>query len=158
MEKSIKLYLDTSVWNFALEADRPDYIITYEFLKSVNNSSEYSLVFSNLVEAEINDAPSKRKEELTKLIDIFKPVIVYSNEEAFNLAEIYISEGLIPENYRDDAIHIATATVNHCNFLLSWNFKHIIKARVIWGVHLINHREGYGLIELVSPKQFLGKE
>lgn len=157
MEKPIKLYIDTSVWNFALETERKDSITTYEFLKSVGGHNEYSLIISNLVEAEIKDAHDKRKEELLSLIETFKPEIIYSNKEAFDLAETYLSEKLIPENFRDDAVHIAIATVNHCNFLVSWNFKHIVKAKVIWGVHLINHREGYGLIELVSPGQFLGK-
>lgn len=158
MAKPTKLYIDTSVWNFALEAERADSIITYEFLKTVSNSNEYSLFISDLVEAEINDAFDKRKEELTKLLEIFQPVVITSNEDAFNLANSYVAEKLIPETFKDDAIHIATATVNHCNFLISWNFKHIVRAKVIWGVHLINHREGYGLIELVSPKLFLGKE
>lgn len=157
MEKPIKLYIDTSVWNFALESTRPDSIITYEFLKSISESKDYTLIISNLVDAEINDASEKRKEELLTLIELFKPQIIFSNEEAFNLANIYVTENLIPKNFRDDATHIAIATVNHCNFLISWNFKHIVKARVIWGVHLVNHREGYGLIELVSPRQFLGK-
>lgn len=157
MGKSIKLYIDTSVWNFALETDRPDSIVTYEFLKSVSNNSEYSLFISDLVEAEINDSQNKRKEELTKLIEIFKPALVYPDENALKLASFYVAEKLIPETFKDDAIHIATATVNNCDFLISWNFKHIVKAKVIWGVHLINQREGFSLIELVSPKLFLGK-
>ncbi|MBI2995513.1 MAG: PIN domain nuclease [Candidatus Melainabacteria bacterium] len=157
MDKTLKLYIDTSVWNFALETERPDSIVTYEFLKSVSNNNEYSLFISDLVEAETNDAHGKRKEGLTKLIDIFKPTLVYSDESALKLADIYVTEKLIPETFKDDAIHIATATVNNCDFLISWNFKHIVKAKVIWGVHLVNQREGFGLIELVSPKLFLGK-
>ena len=35
MEKPIKLYIDTSVWNFALETERKDSILTNEFLQLI---------------------------------------------------------------------------------------------------------------------------
>lgn len=94
---------------------------------------------------------------MSSLIEKYKPLLIYTSDEAISLAELYIKEKLIPERFTDDAVHIATATVNHCDFLVSWNFKHIVKASTIKGVHNINFKEGYGMIEIVSPNQFLGK-
>ena len=35
MEKPIKLYIDTSVWNFALETERGDNVLTDDFLQLI---------------------------------------------------------------------------------------------------------------------------
>lgn len=159
MKRPFKLYLDTSIWNFALETERPDCLLTWEFLRLCKNrTSEYSIFISNLVEDEMNKANPKRRNELARLIDTFNPKLIHTNEkDTLNLANIYINEKLIPVKYRDDATHIAIASLDRCDFLVSWNFKHIVKVKVIKGVHLINLREGNPLIDLVSPRQFLGK-
>ena len=97
----------------------------------------------------------------SKLLNVIKQnnlETVVSDKTSKTLASIYVNEGLIPEKHYDDALHIAIATVNRCNFIVSWNFQHIVKAKVIMGVHHINHREGFGLIEIVSPQLFLGKK
>ena len=159
MKKPTKLYLDTSVWNFALETERADCLITWDFFRMLRGErSNYTVLISDLVEDEMNRANTKRKNELARLINSFKPEVIQPNkEETLNLANTYISEKLIPVKYRDDAMHIAIASLIRCDFLVSWNFKHIVKAKVVKGVHMINLREGYALIELVSPRQFLGK-
>lgn len=156
MYKELKLYLDTSVLNIALEVIREESNLTKEFLEQASKEN-HNLYISDLVENEIGDAYELRKRELIRLIRELKPSLLYSTEEAISLAEIYLRENLIPLKSRDDAIHIAIATIHRIDFLVSWNFKHIVRARTIKGVHLINLREGYKLIEIVSPREFLGK-
>ena len=156
MEKKLKLYIDTSVWNLVFEIKRENYIITNDFF-NLSLKQNCLLVISNVVIAEVSKANDIRRKELSSFIEKHKPLLIYTNEEAILLADLYIKEKLIPERFRDDAIHIATATVNHCDFLVSWNFKHIVKASTIKGVHGINFKEGYGIIEIVSPNQFLGR-
>ena len=46
-------------------------------------------------------------------------------EEAGQLADYLIKSGLVPESVRDDALHIATATVHGMDYLVTWNQKHI---------------------------------
>ena len=157
MEKPIKLYIDTSVWNFALETERPDCLLTNEFLESINNG-EYSVFISDIILSEILNAYESRRSKLQELLNIYDYEMLNLNDNARELANVYINEGLIPKNEINDAQHIAIATVHRCDFIVSWNFKHMVRAKVIMGVHHINHREGYGLIEIVSPQQFLGKK
>ncbi|RLG31870.1 hypothetical protein DRN97_08725 [Methanosarcinales archaeon] len=47
-------------------------------------------------------------------------------EEAVNLAGKYITEGVIGEGKLVDAEHIAIATINRVDVLVSWNFRHIV--------------------------------
>ena len=157
MEKPLKLYVDTSVWNFALETERIDCLLTNEFLQIIRNS-EYSIFISDIVLSEVLNAYEPRKSKLQELLNIYGYEILNVDDDTRELANIYINEGLIPRNEINDAQHIAIATVNRCNLLVSWNFKHMVKAKVIMGVHHINHREGFGLIDIVSPEHFLGKK
>ncbi len=81
--------------------------------------------------------------------------ILEINEEIELLSLKYIEEYIIPEKYEDDATHISTATVNNCDYLVSWNFKHMVKVKTIMGVNGINKLEGYKKIGIVSPDSLI---
>ena len=49
-------------------------------------------------------------------------------EDGKRLAERLVSKGAIPLNVVEDALHIAIATSNGMEYLLTWNFKHIANA------------------------------
>ncbi len=79
--------------------------------------------------------------------------ILVFNEEADILAKEYVHRGIIPEKYGADAIHVAIAVVNGIQYLVSWNFKHILKVRTRREVNLINALLGYEEIELIAPPE-----
>jgi hypothetical protein len=71
------------------------------------------------------------------------------------LADTYIKKGIIPLKFRDDALHIATATVNNLDFVVSYNQGHIVKTKTMIGAGLTNLREGYRQIGLSTPTEVL---
>jgi len=46
------------------------------------------------------------------------------------------------------------ATINRADFLVSWNFKHIVNMERIRGYNSINIKYGYKQLEIRSPKEF----
>ena len=52
---------------------------------------------------------------------------VRTTEEALNLAQIYLKEGVVGKKSYSDALHIALATVEKSTAIVSWNFKHIVR-------------------------------
>jgi hypothetical protein len=46
--------------------------------------------------------------------------------EVERLARRLIDAGLVPASVASDALHIATASVHRVDFLVTWNFKHIV--------------------------------
>lgn len=54
-----------------------------------------------------------------------------------------------------DAQHIATATVNHADVLVSWNFKHIVNLARVHGYNSVNIREGYPQLEIRTPREVI---
>ncbi|MBK6623344.1 MAG: hypothetical protein IPG30_00025 [Chitinophagaceae bacterium] len=61
-------------------------------------------------------------------------------EEAYELAQKYLDEKVVGPTSSDDCRHIATATINKVDFLVSWNFKHIVNVFRIRGYNSINLR------------------
>jgi hypothetical protein len=78
--------------------------------------------------------------------------------EASELAEVYISEGVVSERFRADAQHIAIATVARVDVLVSWNFKHIVNLFRIHGYNSVNLRRGYPQVEIRAPREVLPDE
>jgi hypothetical protein len=76
-------------------------------------------------------------------------------DEVKALALLYIKEGALGEASRNDAYHIALASINRVDCLISWNFKHIVNYNKIKMFNAINMRFGYPLIDICSPLEFL---
>jgi len=83
---------------------------------------------------------------------------VFVNEEIINLATKYIEEKVVGKTSFDDCLHIATATINKVDVLVSWNFKHIVNLYRIRGYNSINLRMNYLSLEIRSPKEILEYE
>jgi hypothetical protein len=57
------------------------------------------------------------------------PVLAVGTD-ILKLAQDLISEGPIPQKAAGDAVHIAIATVYGCEYLLTWNCRHIANAEL----------------------------
>ena len=145
-----RVYIDTSVFGgyyddeFA-EHTRP----LFDRLKS----NEFKLLFSSVTQDELNSAPDRVKDlvmglkaELTEFLDV--------TDEATELAAEYITEGVVGQTSLADCLHIALATINRADYLISWNFKHIVNVDRIRGYNSINIKKGYKQLEIRSPREF----
>jgi hypothetical protein len=56
--------------------------------------------------------------------------ILTAKKDALDLAEVLISRGPIPRKAAIDAVHIAIASVQGCQYLLTWNCRHIANAEL----------------------------
>ncbi|OQX76004.1 MAG: hypothetical protein B6D64_10665 [Bacteroidetes bacterium 4484_276] len=78
--------------------------------------------------------------------------------EKFNLAEQYIKEGVVGITSRADCFHIALATLNNADVLVSWNFKHIVNYKRIRGYNAVNYKLGYKILDIRTPREILDNE
>ncbi len=65
--------------------------------------------------------------------------LIKITDEEKHLASTYLCNGVLKEKSIDDLIHIASATLNGCHYIVSWNFKHFVNPKTIKAVNLINH-------------------
>ena len=151
--KKIKYYLDTTIFNFVFVEDAPEKKdITLKLFKDLPLTSE-GIYISDEVVREISRASEPRKSQLERLIKETGPLLLEIDTEAEELAERYIQEGIIPERYRGDALHIAVAVINGIDAIISWNFEHIVKLKTRVAVNGINRFLGYHEIEICSPEE-----
>jgi hypothetical protein len=71
---------------------------------------------------------------------------------------VYVSAGVIPAKYATDAFHIATATVAGLDYIISLNFKHIVKHKTIFETEVINTREGFKRVFIHTPAEVIDHE
>lgn len=153
--KKIKYYLDTTIFNFVFaEGDMEKRDITLKFFRDLPLSAE-GIYISDEVIREISRASEPRKSQLESLIRETNPLLLDIDLEAEELAERYIKEGIIPERYRSDAIHIAVAVINGIDVIVSWNFEHIVKLKTRVMVDGVNKLLGYHEIEICSPEEVI---
>lgn len=153
-ERIPKIYLDTSVFGGYYDAEfEKDTQILFEKIKL----GQFKIVYSTTTEDELLEAPARVK-LLLEGIDINLKKIVELNEEAVNLADKYIAENVVGKTSRTDCLHIAMATINDVDILVSWNFKHIVNVKRIRGYNAVNMKLGYAMIDIRSPKEIIYNE
>lgn len=74
------------------------------------------------------------------------------------LAEDLITEGPIPRKAAGDAAHIAIATVYGCEYLLTWNCRHIANAELRRAIRRVVEGYGYEVSSLCTPEELMGEE
>ena len=72
-----------------------------------------------------------------------------------DLANDYIMHGAVPKKYIEDAYHIAIAVSNDMDFLLSWNFEHIVRRKTKDIVRMVNTLHGIRQVEILTPAELL---
>ena len=145
-----RIYVDTSVFGGYFDEEFSEHTIPL-FDRLRNN--EFILLFSTVTQDELENAPEKIK-ELVKSLKIESTEFLDTTDEAIDLATAYITEKVVGQTSYADCLHIALATINRADFLVSWNFKHIVNVQRIRGYNSINIKNGYRQIEIRSPREF----
>ncbi|MBI4523378.1 MAG: hypothetical protein HY695_06145 [Deltaproteobacteria bacterium] len=100
---------------------------------------------------EISIAPQKLRVALERHVKNLSPILIEEGPASLLLAEAYMAARLVPSVKRNDARHIALATVTDLDAIVSWNFRDMVNLRKKGIVHSVNAKFGYRLIDIVSP-------
>jgi len=153
--KSLKIYLETTVFNFVFAEDSPDKKQDVIKLFDEIRQGKYMPYTSDYVLQELLKAEEPKRTKMVNLLDQYGIKLLTTDKNAENLADKYVTEKIIPMKYRTDGIHIAMATINDLDIIVSYNFHHIVKLKTIIGTESINLREGYKRIGIYSPTEVI---
>jgi len=152
MRKKIRVYLDTSVVSALFDDRNPErQDLTKRFFDEIESFKVY---ISEVVLAEIDaikDAQLKGKLRDTAVS--FEVLSI--DEETRKLANEYVRHGAIPSEYLEDALHIAISTLNGIDYLLSWNFRHIVKVKTRRIVNMVNLSLSYPDLKIATPAELI---
>ena len=145
-----KIYIDTSVFGGYFDEEFSNQTIPlFERIKN----EEFILLYSSVTQGELENAPNYVK-ELVNTLKVNYTEYIDLSEDAVDLANEYISEKVVGLTSYADCLHIALATINRADYLVSWNFKHIVNIQRIIGYNAINIKNGYKQLEIRSPREF----
>ena len=153
--KKLKLYLETSVWNFLVSEKVPSKRKATEKLFGEITQGKYEIYISPFVHDGIRGSPEDRKEQLERKLKRYNPYVLKTDEAFDSLAGKYLQAGFIPEKYNTDTFHLAIASVNDMDVVVSWNMKHIVKLKTKRYTNSINTSEGYKTIEILTPEEVI---
>ncbi|MBW8050618.1 MAG: type II toxin-antitoxin system VapC family toxin [Cytophagales bacterium] len=149
-----KIYIDNSVLGGYFDKDfEQDTRKLFDRIRK----GDFIIHLSEISELELLEAPEYVK-DLKKEIPNDCLVILELNEDAEYLAENYIKEKILTESSMNDAYHIAIATVNRIDVLISWNFRHIVNLNKIRLFNSVNLKLGFPQIDIRTPKELINYE
>lgn len=154
-----KIYIETSVISYLTA--RPSKTIIGAAHQQITlawweTRSQYDLVVSESVLRECGAGdPDAAKKRLTVLNDV--PLILLT-EQALDIANSLIAKGIVPAKAAEDALHIAIATVNGVDYLLTWNCRHIANPEIQRGIAAHLEDIGLSLPFICTPEELLGEE
>ena len=150
--KKLKIYLDTSIIGYLYQDTQPEKMADTKMFWEQIKSGVYDVIISELLLEELsNNANEDIRNILLDFLTEIEYEIISPNAEIENLANKIISQGILTKKNYADCIHIAAAVVHNCNFLVSWNFKHLVNIQTINGVRAISTLEGYKNIDILQP-------
>jgi len=147
----LRVYVDTSVVGGCLDAEFAE---ESRALIEMARRGEVVLLVSDLLLQELARAPREVQEVLTAVPREYTEEVAPS-DEGKRLRDAYVAGGVVPEGSKDDAYHVALATLSRADVVVSWNFKHIVHFDKVRGFNAVNAREGYPVIDIRSPRELV---
>jgi predicted nucleic acid-binding protein len=119
-------------------------------------AARYELVTSEVVRGEL--AAGTADAVGSRLALIAPLTLLTTGEEVASVTEVYIRHKLMPANTPEDAIHLALASLHDCDFIVTWNCRHLANPNKAVHIQRINRMLGLTVPRLVTPLELLKGE
>ena len=155
--RRIRIYLDTSVPSAYFDNRWPDRMdLTRKFWTRLD---DYAVFVSAVAYEEIRRMKDKYPEKEASLLTLIEGIpVLPTTPEIERLADLYLSHGIIPVAHVEDALRLATATLNGADYLISWNFRHLVNVRTREKASALNALYGHPVVGIITPPELTGEE
>lgn len=152
-----RVYVETTVPSFYHEVrTAADIVARREWTRQWwdNATERYELVTSPAVLDELaGGLPERGAKRLALVRDLpilpVEPVIA-------EIVQTYIRHKVMPAAPAGDALHLALASYHECDFLVTWNCRHLANANKFRAIRRVNTLLGLFVPALVTPLELLG--
>lgn len=153
-----KVYIETSVISYLASRPSRDLVVAARQTITAdwweNHRERFDLFISELVEEEmLRGDPEAAALRFGKVAGIES---LSPTEEAETLTRILLDKGTVPAGSEEDAAHIAIASAQGMDYLLTWNFKHINNAERKSAIIRVVESCGFNCPALCSPEELGG--
>ena len=151
-----KIYVDTSIVSYLSQEDSPERMAsTIEFWNEIKRRDDFDIYLSDVTLAEISDCYEPKRTFMQKKLSEIQFNFLEKDNDAEKLAQQIIDLGILTEKSHDDCLHIAIAVLEACNYIVSWNFKHLVNVKTINGVRAITNLKGFSPIDIITPEMLI---
>jgi hypothetical protein len=116
-------------------------------------AERFDLYVSQLVVRECSDGDAEAVRDRIRSIRGIPVLPITATAEA--LAKALIRGRAVPESEPNDAVHIALAASHGVQFLVSWNFRHIVNASIRPAIARVCRDAGFGPPIICTPEELL---
>ncbi len=115
--------------------------------------SRADLVTSAAVLGELEQGDYPARSECLALIGLLPLLAIDS--AVLDIAAAYIARHVMPADPAGDALHLALASYHRCQFLVTWNCKHLANANKFGHIRRVNTLLGLYVPTLVTPLELM---
>lgn len=116
----------------------------------------YELVTSPIVHDELRRGPSERNVDWLKLLEGIALVTVEPRLD--EIVHTYIRQRLMPARPDTDAFHLALASYHKCDFLVTWDRRHLANPNKFRHIRKVNLMLGLFVPAIVTPQELLEED
>ena len=98
-------------------------------------------------------SPIPNKEEVIQLLNDIQLIDIET--EIAEIVQTYIQNQVMPNDPLGDALHLAIASYHKCDFLLTWNCRHLANAHKFGHIRRVNVMLGLYVPALVTPLELM---
>jgi len=150
------VYIETTIPSFYYSnRSEPDMVVVKDWTREwwLVERRNYELVSSVAVMDELLKGDHSNKEEKICLLQGVRMLEI--TKETDQVVEAYLHHKLMPRDLSGDARHLAVASFHKCDYLLTWNCRHIANANKVGHIRRINAILGLPTPELVTPLELV---
>ena len=154
--KPQRIYIETTIFNRYFDTEYKNEHEASRQLFTEIKAGKFDAYTSKYTYDELSDAPEPKRSNMLDLIDEYKIKVLGDTDEILALAKDYIAKGVIPKSSVYDARHIACASINGIEHIISLNFSHINRLKTKEQVPAVNKLNGYnGEITINTPMEII---
>jgi predicted nucleic acid-binding protein len=151
-----RVYVETTIPSFYYDfRDSPAVVQRREVTRAwwADAWRRYELVTSSVVLDELARGNSNR---VPARLGLLQPLPTLSFvPQLTGIVQTYLAHKLMPANPPEDALHLALASWHRCDFIVTWNCRHLANPRKAVHVRKINTRLGLYVPRLATPEELL---
>ena len=152
------VYIETSIPSFYYEVrTEPEMVARCEWTREWwdEHLTDYHAYTSEAVIEELEGGSFPGKDDALKLMESL-PLLDIS-EPIADIVATYISHRVMPNDPAGDPLHLAIASFHKCDFLITWNCRHLANANKFGHIRRINTLLGLFIPTIVTPLELLGE-
>ena len=151
------MYLETTMFNYFFDKERDAHADTVKLFEEIR-AGKYQAFTSTYTTEELSKAPEEKFLKMIGIIEEYNVTVLQPSDGIVKLGALYQEHGILPARSTTDALHIATASVNDLDMILSLNFEHIVRKKTVIMTGSLNTQLGYRQVDIRSPMEVVDRE